>query len=387
MPDTIHNRLDPTPVTPVFGRVTEKVRPGAGALLVATSAIQAKYDALGGAATLGTPRERELELWTFDGSCIAYDSRSGHAYEIHGAIYAKWLELGGTRFGTPDTDETGTPDGVGRYNHFNGGTASIYWSPASGAHAIYGAIRDHWSSMGWENSYLGYPTSDEQDFGDGGRANEFQNGGIYFWGDTGAIDLRDVAVRYRGLHCFGETDWDQGSSADEPYAIVAITTPQTAVTVTTPVEGGVDGGESRAEDVEIWRGRPYGLNLGIAMMEHDDGDPNKYRDDIQKAVQAAHEAGVKALNLIPYVGPAVAAIAGPLLGALVPPVAQAISDVLDLGDDSIGTATMTVSARDEVLMASRGQDRQWEALSFRLESPLMSGEGASYKVYFSIVAV
>jgi len=56
-------------------------------------------------------------------------------------------------------DETATPGGTSRYNHFPGG--SIYWMPATGAHEVHGAIRNLWSSMGWERSFLGYPTRDE----------------------------------------------------------------------------------------------------------------------------------------------------------------------------------------------------------------------------------
>lgn len=123
------------------------------------------------------------------------------------------------------TDETATPDGVGRYNHFTNGV-SIYWTPDTGAHAIWGDIRKRWEALGWERSYLGYPTSDEQDFSEGGRANSFQNGGIYWWPDLGAIDLRGVVLHYTGLVCFGETDWDQSSSSDEPYGIISIRHPR-----------------------------------------------------------------------------------------------------------------------------------------------------------------
>src|SRR5919199_153072 len=82
---------------------------------------------------------------------------------------------GGTRGMAPLTDETGTPDGVGRFNHFAGG--SIYWTPETGAHEVHGAIRDKWANMGWERSELGYPTSDEHDI-PGGRISQFQRGEI-----------------------------------------------------------------------------------------------------------------------------------------------------------------------------------------------------------------
>ena len=46
---------------------------------------------------------------------------------VIGDIREKWLSLGGASsfLGQPLTDELTTPDGVGRYNHFQGG--SIYW--------------------------------------------------------------------------------------------------------------------------------------------------------------------------------------------------------------------------------------------------------------------
>src|SRR5215217_2041652 len=93
--------------------------------------------------------------------------------EVIGDIRVKWLALGGPSsfLGQPLTDELGTPDGLGRFNHFQGG--SIYWTPETGAHEVHGAIRDKWASMGFERSLLRYPTSDEQD-APGGRISHFE---------------------------------------------------------------------------------------------------------------------------------------------------------------------------------------------------------------------
>ena len=109
------------------------------------------------------------------------------SFAVYGAIGEKWAQLGGEGgfLGAPLTDETGTPDGVGRFNHFAGG--SIYWTPETGAHAVYGAIRDKWANMGWERSFLGYPITDETGTPDGvGRFNHFQGGSIYWTPRTGA---------------------------------------------------------------------------------------------------------------------------------------------------------------------------------------------------------
>src|SRR5664279_6282340 len=61
---------------------------------------------------------------------------------VRGEIHRRWAELGWERspLGYPLTDELGTPDERGRFNHFEGG--SVYWSPASGGHVVYPQIRD-----------------------------------------------------------------------------------------------------------------------------------------------------------------------------------------------------------------------------------------------------
>lgn len=414
-------------------------------VLVPAAAIRRKVAELGGEGALGGVAHKDLHAWFFrDDSCVVYNETLRQAFQIKGAIFQKWLALGGMNWGVPDTDELTTPDGVGRYNSFNGNTASIYWTPQTGANAIWGAIRakwaamgwersvlgypvtdelgtpdgvgrfnhfangasiywtpetgaqvvggeirNHWARMGWERSYLGYPTSDEADFPEGGRANTFQNGGIYWWPDTGAIDLRDVIVHYTGLYCFGQTDFDQGApdwlGSDEPYVIASVSTPQIAATYRSRIYEDVDSGDSRPDLIEIYRGKPYGININTIVMEHDFGEPDKYKEEVQKIVLGVHAAGTVALGLIPVVGPVIAAIAGPALGALMPAIGGAISDLLNLGDDSLGSGTVTLSARQMVLLAARTPNANQYDIGYKAESPLISSQGATYRAYFGIV--
>jgi uncharacterized protein with LGFP repeats len=125
----------------------------------------------------GTPDGRGRFNHFTKGGSIYWSPESG-AHVVYGGIRAKWEALGWENgpAGYPVTDESGTPDGRGRFNHFTKG-GSIYWSPESGAHVVYGAIRARWESIGWERSNLGYPTSDEFDVPNGRRVN-FQNGYI-----------------------------------------------------------------------------------------------------------------------------------------------------------------------------------------------------------------
>ncbi|MFG2147237.1 LGFP repeat-containing protein [Streptomyces sp. NPDC048696] len=103
----------------------------------------------------------------------------GHT--VQGRILDKYNELGGQNgsLGCPQTDEQTTPDGIGRFTVFDGG--SIYWTPSTDAHAIWGLIRDKWAAMGWEKGSLGYPTSDEITLPDGqGKRQVFQGGSLYW---------------------------------------------------------------------------------------------------------------------------------------------------------------------------------------------------------------
>jgi hypothetical protein len=88
-----------------------------------------------------------------------YFSAATGAHELHGDILAKYKAKNAVwQIGLPTTDETGTPDGVGRYNHFEKG--SIYWTPHTGPMIVSGAIQGFWAAQGWETGQLGYPVAD-----------------------------------------------------------------------------------------------------------------------------------------------------------------------------------------------------------------------------------
>jgi hypothetical protein len=138
-------------------------------------------------------------------NCTIYSSPGTGSHQVCGPIRDKYLSLGGPSgfLGYPVTDETGTPDGIGRFNHF-ANSGSIYWSPSTGAWSIHGGIRAKWASLGWETSFgfLGYPTSDETDAPDGvGRFNSFsRSGSIYWTPSTGAWSIHGaILARYRAL--------------------------------------------------------------------------------------------------------------------------------------------------------------------------------------------
>jgi len=375
-------------LTTVGTEMTKKVRiPGIkGIELVSmhADALQKRFDQLGGSKFFGALEKKEGSIWYYKGGCLCYNAKLKKVFEIHGAIYEKWKKLGGKKWGIPNTDELTCPDRTGKFNHFNENTASIYWSPKSGANGIWGDIRKKWSSLGWERCYLGYPTSDEVNFPDGGRVNSFQGGGIYWWSDIGAIDLNNVAVQYKGLVCIKETGEISGS--DEPYVLMGVLTPFGGKGYRSRTYGSVDSNTSRPDLLDLYTGKPNGISIDVILMENDHGDPEKHRKQVTAAFEKAHQLGTAALGFIPVVGIGIAAVLGPLIQHFVPQIGAAINNFLGLGDDQIGKQRITLTGKDMILIAKQGSST-YKNVSFKFSTNNLRGHNANYKVYFSIVPV
>jgi hypothetical protein len=167
-------------------------------------AIEEKWLSLGGQeGSLRLPVSNEVP--TFDGrgryqnfqtGIVSWHPDSGvGAHVVWGLIGERWLHIGREKFGYPITDEVPTSDGRGLYNHFRAynpdgsviGESSIFFQHDTGAHEVYGGIRDYWASRGWERSRFGYPINAEHDRSDApGREQQFQYGRIVWSSDTGA---------------------------------------------------------------------------------------------------------------------------------------------------------------------------------------------------------
>jgi hypothetical protein len=67
-------------------------------------------------------------------------------------------------------------------------SASIFWSPVTGAQIVLGEIRDEYLKQDGPKGRLGYPVSDEVDTADGqGRASYFQHGEITWTAQAGSV--------------------------------------------------------------------------------------------------------------------------------------------------------------------------------------------------------
>lgn len=138
-----------------------------------------------GAHTVSVPVSRVWQRHRWENGFLGYPTTSdislgnqwyvqhfegGHVYthnalpatqaSIQGAIYDKWQSMGGqnSTLGYPISDELTTPDGIGRYNVFEGGM--IYWTPQHGAHPVSGTFLLQYTEQGFEKGLLGYPIGD-----------------------------------------------------------------------------------------------------------------------------------------------------------------------------------------------------------------------------------
>ncbi|GAA4986097.1 SpoIID/LytB domain-containing protein [Kineococcus glutinatus] len=190
-PTTPHHALPQVEGTyQVFQRGSVYWSPASGAHAV-RGAIRDKWGSLGWeGSVLRFPTTDEFALRRggagqhFLGGSVYWSPVTG-AHLVRGAVRDAWAGLGWeTGFlGYPVTDEVALPGGA--FTHFQGG--SVYWSPATGAHEVHGAIRDAWARQGWEAGRLGYPTSDEHAVPGGGRRSDFQGGWITWTPTGGAV--------------------------------------------------------------------------------------------------------------------------------------------------------------------------------------------------------
>lgn len=177
----------------------------AGPMVPDTHPIDWRYAAIG-AGVLGI---EDGGPWCglSDGGCFSrfqngsiYWSPTTGAHFTRGVIRAEWGSLGWeTGFlGYPVSDEICGLTRGGCYQQFQGGT--MYWSFPTGAHFTRGAIRARWGQTGWERGVLGYPTSHEFcGLRDRGCFQTFQNGSVYWSPASGAHPvrgaLRDIWAR------------------------------------------------------------------------------------------------------------------------------------------------------------------------------------------------
>ncbi|GAC1328383.1 MAG: hypothetical protein NVSMB13_15460 [Mycobacteriales bacterium] len=174
-------------------------------LVLTPSGAPVPYGAIGGywssiggyASFLGAPTSGEYDVpggraENFVGGIVFWSAATG-AHEVHGAILGELQATGGVGglLGFPLTNETSAAEG--RFNSFQRG--DIYWSPWTGAHEVHGAILGELRATGGVGGLLGFPTTRETGTPDGaGRFNYFTRGGVYWTPWTGAHEVHGAIL-------------------------------------------------------------------------------------------------------------------------------------------------------------------------------------------------
>ena len=195
----------PTP-TPSSTPVVIEAMPSTSVMVTAMTPIEARYARIGGVSSaLGQPvgapvTSGAFQMQEYTNGRIYWSPATG-AHELYGAILQRYLATGGPTgpLGLPvATEVAGARSGV-RVGAFQGGR--IYWSSPTGAHEVYGAILQRYQAIGGEAGPLGLPVSGESDGARGGvRISGFQGGRIYWSSPTGAHEVYGAILqRYQAI--------------------------------------------------------------------------------------------------------------------------------------------------------------------------------------------
>lgn len=178
-----------------FQNGTVNWRPARGATLI-KGRILAEWNSIGkadGPVGLAVSEEN----CHIRGGCFQiYEKERGHIYWspatdahfVRGEIFREWGRMGW------ETSRMGFPTGPEACGLVRGGCfqtyqdGAIYWSHGTGAHPVFGKIREHWANNGWEAGRYGYPVAAEQCSVTGNGltcSQRYQNGTIRWSERTG----------------------------------------------------------------------------------------------------------------------------------------------------------------------------------------------------------
>lgn len=336
-------------------------------IFIHTALLQRKFDVMGGAAFFGPVERKRPTVWYCRHGAVVCDLAGRRAFEVHGAICRKWRALGGAGWGRPTCDEMPTPDGSGRVSHFTGGR-SIYRSPRTPAVAVGGDIRGRWDELGGVDSYLGYPIGDEEDFSEDGRRSRFQHGSIYWWNDSGAIDLTGISLSFTGLKCLEQMPGNRNSTDGGPCAVIGIAAPDAPIPARafrSRVFHRIDRGDTGRDSMEVFRGEPLDITIMTLFTGHRSCAPDRCRAAVQTLVEEAVGGTRSQMELERHL--------------LSPPIAGSKGG-------RIGHSQLVVSGRQLVLFARQAT---WNdgGVDYKLDTSVAEASGGRYKAYFNVLPI
>lgn len=187
--------------------------------------------------------------------------------------------------------------------------------------------------------------------------------------DPGATRNPLYTVRYQGIFCQSETSWDRGSTSDEVYVITSMVYIDGAGINQARTERHPKGQPNYYGDMDTlserygpvaatWQGySEHPVSLTAVVFEHDEGDPDAYRDEVDTIVKAA-------IAVLSKLYPPAA-----VLALLHGTITDAVNWLLGTGDDIIGTETVVLPQASLELYAAL----QWSFYIGSRREPVISG--------------
>jgi len=194
--------------------------------------------------------------------CLVRKAGAAQALQVRGVIYQKYMNMNGPEghFGLPWSDQNpAAPSRFGTegcYNHFEHGEIDYHWTGLRQGQAfeVHGAIGARYISMGGTGSILGYPMSDEHDAPEG-RQSDFEGGSLYWRRDLDRVYLLARLLDTGYSDSPFDHGWHRYADAPEDRSILRLESdapPYFALRA-----GGTDKAASYPEI-----DKPPGLNLG-----------------------------------------------------------------------------------------------------------------------------
>lgn len=245
---------------------------------------------------------------------------------------------------------------------------------------------------------LGEPISPIQPI-DAGYSQDYVGGRINILDNNNFLPTAEVTcggkVEYVGFRCN-----EPNESVDEPYIIFSVVSLNphfdgrdslVAVNKIGPLDNVREG--NVVGDVQtVWQGRVPGTGLKIALgvFEHDLGDPDDVREEIETKLREYAQKAASAIAQAYGAGTVEAEqIAGSeIVTWAVRILSLGITEILDLGDDEIGRQSEEVP--QPIIRKYSNQDeysasllRNDEGLVYNYKKEVVSDEG-NYSIYFRV---
>ena len=159
-----------------------------------TGQLWVDYEGMGESGAIGLPVAPAVGVGgglqqVFQGARMYLKTGASKAFEVHGAILARFLSSGATvTWGFPVSNESDVMSAgaaIGRTSEFE--RCTIYWSSSTGAFEVHGDIRTTYRNVSGPAGDLGFPTSNESDVPGASapaRYNTFEHGSIVGFGSA-----------------------------------------------------------------------------------------------------------------------------------------------------------------------------------------------------------